>query len=64
MCRPRFDVWNTEFEITIDDNFLDANTALEILNDAGKRSGIGSFRVQRGGYFGQFQVTEWKELEE
>jgi hypothetical protein len=61
VCRPRFDRWKARFTMAVDDSILAPEMAHEILNDAGKRSGIGSFRVSRGGYFGQFRVTEWKE---
>lgn len=62
VCRPRFDRWNAEFEVQIDDEIISPQVTLEILNDSGKRAGIGSYRVQRGGYFGQFQVVEFEEL--
>lgn len=62
VCRPRFDRWHTEFEVMVDDSIMSTDTAQEILQDAGKRSGIGSFRVSKGGYFGQFRVTSWNEL--
>ncbi len=62
VCRPRFDKWQAEFEVMVDDSIMSMDTAHEILNDAGKRSGIGSFRVSKGGYFGQFRVTSWNEL--
>jgi len=61
VCRPRFDVWKTKLEIMVDDSIIEPSMALRILEDAGIRSGIGSFRVSKGGYFGQFQVTSWKE---
>lgn len=62
VCRPRFDRWRADFEIMIDDSILSVEVAQEILQDAGKRSGIGSFRVSKGGYFGQFRILEWDEL--
>lgn len=62
VCRPRFDKWKTKLNISIDDDLLSPEIALEMLNDAGKRSGIGSFRVSKGGYFGQFIVTKFVEL--
>lgn len=62
VCRPRFDEWNLKFNATIQTDFVSEEIVLEMLNDAGKRSGIGSFRVSKGGYFGQFQVIEFKEL--
>lgn len=61
VCRPRFDRWETEFDLQIDDSIVDEKTALQMLEDAGLRAGIGSFRIQRGGYFGSFQVSSWKE---
>ena len=62
VCRPRFDTWKIKLEIMIDDSIIEPSMALRILEDAGIRSGIGSFRVSKGGYFGQFQVTSWKEV--
>ena len=63
VCRPRFDRWKTKLKVQIDDTLVSEKTVLEILNDAGKRAGIGSFRVSRGGYFGQFQVTSFNEIQ-
>lgn len=62
VCRPRFDRWKTKFKINIDESIIAVQTAQSILEDAGKRSGIGSFRVSKGGYFGQFRITEFKEI--
>jgi hypothetical protein len=62
ICRPRFDKWKAKFSVAVDDSIVATNVVLEILNDAGKRAGIGSFRVNRGGYFGQFSVIKFKEV--
>jgi hypothetical protein len=62
VCRPRFDKWFTELELIVDDDLVAVETVNEMLQDAGKRSGIGSFRVSKGGIFGKFQVIEFKEL--
>ncbi len=62
VCRPRFDRWEAEFDVQIDTDISPDKTALEILQEAGKKSGIGSFRVSKGGFFGQFNVIEWKEI--
>lgn len=64
VCRPRFDRWQTKFNATIDDGLISPSTVLEMLNDSGKRSGIGSFRVSKGGYFGQFQVIKFDEIKD
>ncbi len=60
VCRPRFDRWSATFEVAINDDLLPPDTAHAMLNDAGMRSGIGSFRVSKGGYFGQFLVTKFE----
>jgi hypothetical protein len=31
-----------------------------IVEDTGRKVGIGDFRVERNGPFGKFQVTSWK----
>lgn len=62
VCRPRFDEWTCEAEFQLDDTLVSTETAQQILEDAGRRSGIGSFRVSRGGYFGQFRIEEFKEV--
>lgn len=59
VCRPRFDQWSTTFQVAINTDLLPEETALSILNDAGTRSGIGSFRVSKSGYFGQFSVVSF-----
>jgi len=63
VCRPRFDEWQVSFDVAIDDTIVNPDKCLEILNDAGRRAGMGSFRVARGGYHGQFVVTEFKKLQ-
>lgn len=62
VCRPRFDRWKSKFRISIDDSVVATQICLDILADAGKRSGIGSFRVAKGGPYGKFQVTKWEEI--
>lgn len=62
VVRPRFDRWKVKTHVSIDDALIAPEIALEMLNDAGRRSGIGSFRVSKSGYFGQFSVTMFKEF--
>lgn len=62
LCRARFDDWRVKFEAMVDNSIVAPETVLQILEDAGRRCGIGSFRVANRGYFGQFQVAEWKEI--
>lgn len=62
VCRPRFDKWEVHLDVMIDDELASPEIVHQILNDAGKRAGIGSFRVSKGGSFGQFRVTEFTEV--
>lgn len=64
VCRPRFDRWQLDTVLVIDDSLVSPEVVLEMLADSGKRCGIGSFRVARGGYFGQFSVTEFSEIKD
>lgn len=63
VCRPRFDRWKCKMQFQIDDELVSLETVHSILNDAGKRAGIGSFRVSKGGIFGKFRVTKFDEKE-
>lgn len=63
VCRPRFDRWNCKFTVEIDSDLISEETALQILQDAGRRAGIGSFRVSKSGWFGKFDVVHFKPLD-
>lgn len=64
VCRPRFDAWEAEFDLALNTDLISESMALQILTDAGVRAGIGSFRVAKNGWFGQFSVTHFKEFKE
>lgn len=59
--RPRFDDWSAKFALEIDDELLSGETIHQLLEEGGRRIGIGDYRPERGGPFGRFQVIEWKE---
>lgn len=59
MCyRPRLDEWTLVFQLEVLDERADAAAIKEILNIAGARNGIGSYRPK----FGRFKVTKFKEI--
>lgn len=60
--RARLEKWTLKFSLEISTDILDSENVNEMLNDAGRRSGIGDFRPQKFGSFGRYQVVEWKEL--
>ncbi|HUI24111.1 MAG TPA: hypothetical protein VLY82_06955 [Nitrososphaerales archaeon] len=61
MCfRPRIDKWEATFRLTVDDSFFTQGQVRDLVDDAGKKIGIGAFRVERKGPFGRFEVKKWK----
>jgi hypothetical protein len=60
ICRPRFDLWRFTAHITIDTDQIGENVIRQLWDIAGKRIGIGDFRPQRRGIYGQFVVERWE----
>lgn len=60
--RPRLDEWQCSFTIDLfDPDILSASDVRQIIDDAGKKIGLGDFRPSRKGPFGRFVVTSWTE---
>jgi len=59
--RPVFNNWRLCFEVEFDESEISASDIHEILAYAGRRVGIGDFRPERGGSFGRFVISEFKE---
>lgn len=59
--RPMFDDWGLHFEVELDTTILNAKLLRQIVDDAGKRVGLGDFRPATKGPFGRFCVTRWVE---
>ena len=62
--RARLEEWSVTTQLQIDETILPVDHVHQILNDAGRRAGLGDYRPQKGGPFGRFQVTEWKVLKD
>lgn len=60
--RARLEKWSLTFCIQIEDSILEPSNVHEMLSDSGRRAGIGDFRPARGGPFGRFAVTQWKNI--
>ena len=58
--RARLENWSVAVTLEIDDSILPLDHVHAILNDAGKRAGMGDYRPSRGGPFGRFLITNWK----
>lgn len=64
IVRPKFDNWGFKTTITVDLKEIDENKVKELFRMAGRRVGLCSFRPEKNGMFGQFQVTSWTEMED
>lgn len=56
--RPKWNNWNIEFTLQIDNDTITKETIQELINTAGNYVGIGSFRPTNNGMFGRFETTE------
>lgn len=59
IIRPRFDSWRLQVSMLIDTKQIDAGRIRELVDIAGTRFGLGDFRPQRKGIYGQFKVGCW-----
>ena len=62
--RPMFDDWSLDFEVQLDTTIMGPRLLRLIVDDAGKRVGLGDFRPARKGPFGRFRCDRWIELED
>lgn len=58
--RPRFDRWKLAFTLEVDETVFSEQIVRLLVDDAGKKIGLGAFRPARKGPFGRFVVTNWK----
>jgi hypothetical protein len=59
--RPRHDCWGATFNVRVNETILPVDFVHTLLEEGGQQIGIGDFRPERGGPFGTFLITEWKE---
>lgn len=58
--RPRLDNWSLSFSLEVDESMFSPEFVRLLVDDAGRKIGLGDFRPDRKGPFGKFVVTEWK----
>lgn len=61
--RPMFDDWALSFTLDLDTTILSEKLLRQIIDDAGKRVGLGDFRPATKGPFGRFVVTSWSAVQ-
>jgi len=59
--RPCFDDWELSFTLELDEEFMSPKLVRAIIDDSGKRVGLGDFRPACKGPFGKFVVVNWFE---
>lgn len=64
IIRPKIARWGFEVEVVFDNDRLDLSKLLELFRVAGLGVGVGSFRPDKKGEFGMFELKEVKVLEE
>ena len=60
--RPMFDDWAVRFMLTIDVLEMSEKLVRDIVDTAGKKSGLGDFRPGTKGPYGRFVVTLWEDI--
>jgi hypothetical protein len=57
--RARLDTWQASFTLDVDATVFSTGFVRELLEDAGKKIGLGDYRPTTRGPFGRFVVTRW-----
>ncbi len=57
--RPKIEVWRATIPMEVDTTIIDLDTAHQLLEDAGRRQGVGDFRPEKKGPFGRFKLINW-----
>jgi len=58
--RARLDTWRASFTLDVDATVFSPGFVRELLDDAGKKIGLGDYRPATRGPFGRFVVTRWE----
>jgi len=61
--RPLLKDWTLDFDLLVSEEDVSPNyfpTLRAICEDAGRRVGIGDFRIEKNGPFGKFVVESWE----
>lgn len=59
VIRPRFDEWEVRVTLELDQGEASLDMLRDLVTKAGKVSGFGDFRPNRGGTFGRFVISKW-----
>ena len=57
--RPRLDEWSFRLLIRINTELMAASVVRQLLTEGGQQIGVGSYRPEKGGVYGLFDVVGW-----
>lgn len=60
--RPSFPAWSLDAVLEYDEDLFDERTLRQIVDDAGKKVGIGDYRPAKKGPYGKFNVQNWTRV--
>jgi hypothetical protein len=58
--RPRWDIWRAAFTLEVDEDVLSVEVVHQLLEEGGRRIGVGDYRPEKGGPFGRFAILRWE----
>lgn len=59
--RPKWDVWSATVELEVDTALFTPAFVHRLLEEGGRRLGVGDYRPEKGGPFGRFRVVHFEE---
>jgi hypothetical protein len=62
--RPKWEEWTSTFEIWVDNDTITDATVRQILENAGRYVGIGSFTPMHNGMFGRFEIEHFAQIKQ
>lgn len=62
VIRPKWNEWQIKFILKVDEDTITSATIKDIVESAGKYVGVGSFRPEKNGRFGRFDVLKLEEI--
>lgn len=60
--RPKIEQWRAEIPLEIDTEILSVATIHQLLEEGGRRIGIGDYRPEKTGPYGRFSIISWDEV--
>ena len=60
-CRAKVEEWKLNFDLECDETIFSSSDVRTLLEHAGTKIGLGSFRICCKGYYGSFKINKFKK---